>query len=122
MGPTPGCHFPHGDCRGSCLSAYHVHVITPFVAVVTILAVARITRLITSDVIFAGPRGRALKRVGLNSRAAYLMTCDWCMSMWVAAPLTTVAWWAGHTPWYLIPVTALAASYVAGWLAQFGGE
>lgn len=98
-----------------------MHVITPLVTVVTILAVARVTRLITTDTILDPPRSWLLRRLQ-SERLKYLIVCDWCMSIWVAAAITPIAWHHSHTPWYLIPATALAASHMTGLLAQHGGE
>lgn len=48
----------------------------------------------------------------------YLVTCPWCVSTYVGI-LAAPAWWfAGTTPWVLIPAAALACSYVTGFLAS----
>lgn len=98
-----------------------MRVITPFATVVTILAVARLTRLITTDTILDPPRTWLVRRL-TSDRLKYLMLCDWCMSVWVAAVTAPAAWYWWHEPWFLIPAIGLAATYVAGFLAQFGGE
>lgn len=52
------------------------------------LAAWRVTRLITADSIFAGPREAALRRLTAGkaeSKPAELLTCAWCMGMWVSA-------------------------------------
>ena len=62
------------------------------------LAVARITRLVTEDRVPFGPlRDRILEKadedsagLGSDSRLAELVTCPWCMSMWVGAAVVLV--------------------------------
>lgn len=63
-----------------------------------------------------------MNRAGTGSALAYLVTCPWCMSVWVAGGMAPVAWWWGGTPGYLIPALALAASHVAGLLSSVGGD
>ncbi len=97
-------------------------VITPLVLAITALAVARVTRLVTDDYLLAEPRARTIQWLGEESKLAYLLTCPWCVSIYIAAAAAPAADWAGHSPWYLIPATALALSHVTGLLAQLGGE
>lgn len=57
---------------------------------------------------------------GLGRSLAYLLTCDWCVSIYVAAGVVLVEWyWAG---WFTHPLEAvligLAASTVTGLIAQ----
>lgn len=96
------------------------------------LAVARVTRLITTDVLFDVPRGWAVRLLlpngGGNDRSvtlgptraklAYLIVCDWCASMYVGAA-GAGAWymWHGTMP-FMVITAALAASYVTGFLAS----
>lgn len=86
------------------------------------LATARLTRLATEDQILAGPRARLIRRLGVDHPISYLVTCPWCMSMWIAAAIAPAAWWAGSTAWFQIPAVALAFSYVTGLLASIGGD
>lgn len=99
-----------------------MRVITTFAAVITALAVARVTRLVTTDYITAPIRQWAVLKLGTSSKGAYLITCQWCTSLWVAAAAAPAAWWWGHSPWYLIPAAALAYSHITGFLAQFGDD
>lgn len=122
MDSTPGKASPQCPAGGVAFLRIMCLVITPFVAVVTILAVARVSRLVTSDIILSTPRTALINRLGPTSRGAYLATCDWCMSMWIAAPAAVAAWNWGGTWGFQIPALALAASYVAGYLSQVGGE
>lgn len=99
-----------------------------------ILATARLTRLVTTDVLLEGPRSRFLrwriKRTSVRGRGpvseggklAYLIVCDWCASMYVGAAVAG-AWWAwGDTMWLMMVYAALAASYATGFLASKTGE
>jgi hypothetical protein len=86
------------------------------------LSVARLTRLATEDQVLAGPRGALIRRLGVDHPLSYLVTCSWCTSVWISAAVAPAAYWAGDTAWFQVPAIALSASYVAGWLSQFGGE
>jgi len=97
-------------------------VITTLTAIITALAVARVTRLVTTDTLTAPARQWAVLKMGIRSKGAYLITCDWCTSVWAGAVAAPLAYWYGHSPWYLIPATALAYSYTTGFLAQYGGD
>jgi len=97
-------------------------VITPFVAVVAALAVARVTRLITDDYLIAPIRQALIKRWGVKSKLSYLLTCPWCMSVWVGAAVAAGAWKWGDSGWFIVPAVALAASHVTGVLATREGE
>lgn len=52
---------------------------------------------------------------------AYLLTCQWCVSVWAAAVAAPLWYWAGDNPWLLVPAAALAFSYITGKLSQLGG-
>lgn len=99
------------------------------IEVFTVLAIARVTRLITRDALFDTPRtaiarwligpGRARS---LRDHLAYLILCPWCMSIYVgAAAAYAYAQWHG-TVWFVTIVLALAASHVTGFLASKEGE
>lgn len=56
--------------------------------IILALAVHRITRLITTDVIFEKVRQRVWKKYPpYGNGVGYLLTCEWCMSLWVATPV-----------------------------------
>ena len=86
------------------------------------LAVARVTRLINEDRVPFGPvRDAILARasrdeggLGSSSRLAELITCPWCMSMWVAGGVLVVR----RTRAWRTLALVLAASEVAGLLAE----
>lgn len=94
-------------------------------AVLMILAVARVTRLITTDVLFDEPRNWVVRKLispgrarVLRDKLAYLIMCDWCSSMYVGAA-GAGAWYAwGETLPFMAVCAALAASYVTGFLAS----
>lgn len=83
----------------------------------TVLAVARVTRLITSDRITQAPRDAFVSRLDPEGLMAYLVFCPWCVSVYTGAA-GAAAWWAwGDTLLFTAAVLALAASHVAGILA-----
>lgn len=84
--------------------------------ILVVLAVARITRLVNADAILNGPRS-AIQRTRFD-HLAYFVTCPWCVSIWVAAGVSTAAWYWRGQPWFQIVLLALAASYVTGLLAS----
>ena len=87
--------------------------------IVATLAVTRVTRLIVDDQLTMGLRRWILKRFGDNSWQFDLVTCPWCVSFWVAAPVMPVAvlW---PTVWVIAPLSILAASMVTGRLLDKG--
>lgn len=89
----------------------------------TLLATARATRLITDDRITRAPRHAVVRWSFAHSKRedggllAYLVFCPWCVSVYVGAGAGAL-WWAwGDTRIYTAAVLALAASHVAGLLA-----
>lgn len=94
----------------------------PITLLVAALATARLTRLVTTDRITQAPRRWALHKLPAESLGAYLLVCDWCVSVYVGAAVAGAGALAGAWPWtWMAPVT-LALSYVAGWLAGKEGE
>ena len=105
----------------------------PALIVVYALAVARVTRLIVADKLTEGPRERLADAAWRRRYAdfwthakadnapepllAYLITCPWCASIYVAAVAAPLAYFWGTSPWLLVPALALAFSYVTGFLA-----
>jgi hypothetical protein len=95
------------------------------ILIVLCLAVYRVTRLLTRDQIplVAVPREKIKSWAKTNGHdaVAYLVTCDWCVSMWTSGVLVLglgvyvarglhQSWW----PWPLWLGVWLAASAVAG--------
>ena len=84
----------------------------------TLLATARVTRLVTEDAITERPRTWTLSKLHPDHLPAYLVTCPWCVSVYAGGALAG-AWYAwGDTRVFTAAVAALAASHVAGFLAQ----
>ena len=87
-------------------------------ALLALGAIARITRFLTSDVLFDPVRDRIERRFGSDSRICYLLSCPWCASIWVAAGVSWVAAAAGAITWAESVPFALLTSYMYGLLAQ----
>lgn len=84
-----------------------------------VLAVARLTHLVTTDYILDRPR--AWIGAHAPTSIAYLITCPWCLSIWLGGGVA-VATYEWHTHWYVqIPLLGLAASYVTGYFEQVSG-
>jgi hypothetical protein len=94
----------------------------PLLMVVAALATARVTRLITQDRIFDAPRNAVLRALPDGHFLAYLVTCDWCVSIYTGTLTAVGGAYAGWWPWAAVPAVALAFSYVTGWLASREGE
>lgn len=87
------------------------------------LAAARLTGLITTDDITSTARDAVLRSLPINKLGAALtdlLTCQWCVSIWVGAVVAPVAWWWADRPWFAVPAFALAASQVTGMLSMLG--
>lgn len=84
------------------------------------LAVARLTRLVTTDAIMLPFRRWVVNRTGEESPLSYLVHCSWCTSIWVSIP-GAIAWAFLSLPmsqWWIALPTLLAMSYVSGLLSQ----
>lgn len=86
---------------------------------VLVLAVARLTRLVTTDKVTESLRIRVVNRWGADAMISYFVHCPWCVSVYAAAPLAVGYVLAGDTWWYQIPALLLAASYITGALNRF---
>ena len=95
---------------------------TVITLVLAALATARLTRLVTTDRITETPRHWTLRRLNPEGMAAYLITCDWCVSVYTgSAAATGWALWGDHR-WFTAVCAAFAFSYVAGYLASRESE
>lgn len=84
----------------------------------TVLAVARLTRLVIYDRITERPRVWLTVRLEKRPQLQYLVNCPWCLSMYVgAASACAYALW-GETMPFMVVTLALASSYVTGFLAS----
>lgn len=91
--------------------------------VVYALAVARITGLIAADEITRPAREWVLDHLDDTAPArtvAYLITCPWCVSIWVGAVAAPIAWYWGWHPAVILPALVLAASQVTGMASDLG--
>ena len=93
-------------------------MISPLDLLIAALSVARVTRLITTDYLTAGTRAKLINRWGTDSPLSYLITCQWCASIWVATVAAPLVWWWGDTPWMMLPALVLAFSQAAGMLSR----
>ena len=87
---------------------------TALLTVLAVLATYRLTRLVTADRITQALRARIVSR---NRTLGYLVTCDWCLSIWVA-PLPAagaVLYPENRLVW--IVLLGLSASAVTGLLS-----
>jgi hypothetical protein len=114
---------------------YAVPMPSAVIVLVYALAVARVTRLVNADRITETPRAWLLDRLwtraapwvpaGDRERAdlplsVYLVTCPWCVSIYVGLVAAPLVYFLGENPIFLIPALALAFSQVVGLLAQVG--
>lgn len=101
-----------------------LHVVLPctfmpawLLVLLTIGAIARLARLLTADKISEPIREWVDRRWGDDSARSYFVTCDYCVSMYVAPVVATVAVLWGDNRVVVIGLIALTASLVAGTLA-----
>lgn len=118
------------------------------VALVYVLAVARVTRLVNQDVVFDPVRLAVARRLSSVSRAvselelsgrdglagrlrgvqsrwgavSYFLGCPWCVSMWLAAATAWIPlWFAGNRVAVYVGVV-LAVSHVVGLGARLADD
>lgn len=92
-----------------------------YVWLLAVVAVVRVTRFVNLDVLFEPVRAWVEGRFGADSKVAYLLSCPWCASIWVAAVVMPAAYLAaGHafTP-FEVGASVLVASYAAGVADRF---
>lgn len=83
--------------------------------VAMVLAAARVTRLVTWDSVFDGPRG------WLSGRHRWLeglLGCSWCAGFWVSTVMVGLWMLFAGEWWWVLGVYGLAVSYVVGLLAE----
>lgn len=81
------------------------------------LAIFRITRLITTDMIFTPYREKIWKKFPPNNNGiGYAITCDWCTSIWVSSLVFTLYKIATEPVIFVSSIFALAA--VSGFLSR----
>lgn len=85
--------------------------------IILALATYRITRLITRDHIFSSARNKFWEKYPPEStKLGYLITCEWCTSIWVASLLVISAMITLVT---VAVATVFALSAVAGLLTAY---
>lgn len=88
----------------------------------TLGASARLTRLITDDYITRHLRVFFIRKWGPDHDLSYLVTCPFCMSMYIGGGMFTLAYFYNWHPAYLIVTAALTASYLIGTVATLVGS
>lgn len=85
----------------------------------TLGAVARVTRFITDDYAGRGIRMLVDRAFGPESGAAYLIRCPWCLSIWITLLALIAAYFWATTPAYWLIAAWLTIAYVVGFVASF---
>lgn len=96
--------------------------------VLMVLATARITRFVTTDVLFQEPRNWTLRKLlirqdgterthGFRTGLGYLIVCDWCASVYVGGAVSGAWMLWGENMAFMGLMAALAASYATGFLS-----
>ena len=83
--------------------------------ILTALSTYRLTRLFTADRILQAPRAWVVRR---SRWLGYLVTCDWCLSIWLAPAPTALAilYPEERITWAIL--IALSASALVGLLSM----
>lgn len=89
------------------------------VTLLTIGLVVRLTRLLVVDQITYGLRARLVVKLGPDNPIAYLVTCSWCLSVWIGAAVWAAAYFYGSTDWWFVMAAAGTASLAAGVFATW---
>jgi len=85
--------------------------------IILALATFRVTRLMTTDIIFETPRNLFWRRFPPEtSKLGYLLTCEWCLSIWVASLLFISAMLSTVVVIVAVP---FALSAIAGLLTAY---
>lgn len=96
------------------------------------LAVARLTTLITHDEITRPAREWLIQRFDATRRIHRLLVyllgepdgdavgCPWCVSIWVGALTAPTLWAWSNRPWFMVALIALAVSQTSGMIYNFG--
>lgn len=103
------------------MKLYAITNISLLELVILSLAVYRVTRLIVQDSILEPVRDRIFRRFNpQRSSLGYLLTCTWCMSLWVALP--TVLFYAYNPSITLLVGCIFALSAVASLITALVDE
>ncbi|MFC1418722.1 hypothetical protein [Streptacidiphilus cavernicola] len=89
----------------------------PFVYVLALGAVLRLTHLLVDDRITLPLRTWAAQGAGPGRRfGAAVLSCTWCTSIWTSAATVALWWaarWAQHPGLFAVPALVLSLSWVA---------
>ena len=93
--------------------------------VIYLLAVARVTGLVTADSLTEDLRDRIVAWLDdrpktLGAYLATLIQCPWCAGMWLAFLASPLVWFWGDSPFMLVPAIALAFSQAIGMISNVG--
>lgn len=85
-------------------------------------AVWRLSRLVATDFLTQPLRDRVIgwdekKQIERHPKLGYLVSCSWCISIWIAPPMMAVALYWPTNRIVLLGFTSLAASGLAGMMA-----
>jgi hypothetical protein len=97
------------------------------ILIVYALAVTRVTGLIVSDTITDDARTRLIGWLDdrprtLGSFVASLISCSWCVGVWVSMIAAPLVWYFGDCPVLLIPALAMAMAQVVGMIFGIGRD
>lgn len=81
-------------------------------------ATARLTRLVTADAITEPIRDRLIRRWGEDAKLSYLITCDYCASVYIAPWVAWVTIYWPDNRVVLIVLLALTASLASGLISK----
>ena len=94
------------------------------------LAAVRVSVFIAKDDLFDDPRNAIIRALagpgsrgeptGWRAKGITLVSCPWCVSIYVGAVAALVWYHLGDNPWTLVPAVALTFSQLAGMLAPIG--
>lgn len=87
-----------------------------FTFVILALAAFRVTRVITTDVVFESVREKIWKKFPPTKGFGYLITCDWCTGFYISI-LFVVAYLLVPTVVYVVSLV-LSISAIIGLLAN----
>lgn len=90
---------------------------TWLLVVLAVGATIRLTRLVTADYITEPIRDRLIRRWGEDAKRSYLVTCDYCASMYVAPIVAAVVVLWPDNRVVIAGLIALTASYLSGLMA-----
>ena len=102
------------------------------ILILYMLAVVRLTTLVTHDQITRPVREWAIGRFDATRRIhrllvyllgepdGYAIGCPWCVSIWVGAVTAPMMWAWSNQPWMIIILLALAVSQTSGMIYTFG--